>query len=180
MFHEIGIHAAIGDAGPENLEGQEDQERQKEPGEQSEFQDAPAELDVVGESRLQRWVIVRVDARQAEAVGTGAAVADVEPHGLNPTMRQRTPKRLPHSPERPEPSPGPRVRRPAVRRPSGEKVVPRRGAYGTPSQRNIKKSVAAIPLLPCGASVVTGLLHANHHALPSLPVGCRGGRLTRK
>jgi hypothetical protein len=44
---------------------------------------------MIGKGRLQRGIIVRVDTRKTEPVRSMAVVADLEPHGLDPSARQR-------------------------------------------------------------------------------------------
>ena len=89
MFLEIGAHAPVGGSSTEDLEGQENEERQKEPGEHAKTNKALTDGEMVHKCRLQRRVIVRIQTGQAQPVRQRAAIRDPQPNRLNSSARQR-------------------------------------------------------------------------------------------
>src|SRR5260370_20589852 len=61
--------------------------------EKSESQETPADLEMIDESRFQRRIVIRINTREAEAERLLPLVADLEPHGLQPSPRQRHAKK---------------------------------------------------------------------------------------
>src|SRR5262249_37212359 len=82
--NEKGIHAVVGDPTAEHLEGAQDQQWQEQPREQAEAQQSPTIVEVIEIRRLQRGVIIPVNAGEAEPIWTLSVIADLQPHWLNP------------------------------------------------------------------------------------------------
>src|SRR5262249_43896336 len=83
------VHSPVCGPGPKHLERLQEDERQKEPGEQPEFQKAAADLEMVDVCRFQGRVVARVDARDTQSKGFGPAVLDLQPNRRDSPSRQR-------------------------------------------------------------------------------------------
>ena len=87
------VHAPVGPAGDPQFERQEKQQMREHEREQPEFQQPPANAEVIGVRRLQRRIVARVDARQTKPPGVRTVIRDFQPERLDPLAGQRHPEK---------------------------------------------------------------------------------------